>query len=94
MLLAAVLVFVTYKQLFGYGAWGTLWRVVLAFVCALTLMSMLLNVNYGVHLLREQQPEVAKGYFLNVPIALFFLLVILVFSYNISKPRHHSTASA
>ena len=94
LLLAAVLIFVTYKQLFGYGVWGTLWRVVLAFVCALTLMSMLLNVNYGFHLLREQQPEVAKGYFLNVPIALFFLLIILVFSYYISKPRHHSTANA
>ena len=79
------MLFVTYRQLFGYGVWGTLWRLVVAFVCGYTLMSVLLNTNYGIHLLRDHQMDAARGYFLNVPIALAFLLIILGMSYFISK---------
>lgn len=86
-ILGAVLVFITYKQLFGYGIWGTLWRVILAFVCGYTLLSMLLNTNYGFHLLREQQVDEAWKFFFNVPTALAFLVAILSISYFISKPR-------
>lgn len=84
-LLGAVMIFRTYRQLFGYGVWGTLWRVVTAFVCGQTLLSVLLNVNYGIHLLRAHQEDAARGYFLNVPIAFAFLVVILGVSYFISK---------
>ena len=86
-LLSAIMIFVTYKQLFGYGVWGTLWRVIAAFVCAFTMLSILLNVNYGIHLLRMQYTEVAKGYFLNVPLAILILIIILAICYFISKPR-------
>lgn len=86
-ILGAVLVFITYKQLFGYGVWGTMWRVILAFVCGGTLLSMLLNTNYGFHLLREQQVDEAWNFFFNVPTALAFLVAILSISYFISKPR-------
>lgn len=93
-LLGMVLVFLTYRQLFAYGVWGTLWRVVVAFVCAITLWSVMLNTNYGIHLLRIQYTDVAKGYFLNVPIALAFLVFILFISYIISKPRKKKHAKS
>ena len=67
----------------GYG--GTLWRVVTSFVCAFTMLSIFLSVNYGIHLLREQQGDAARGFFLNVPIALAFLVVILAISYFLSR---------
>ena len=86
-LLGAVMVFRTYRQLFGYGVWGTLWRVGLTFVCGYTLLSILLNINYGFHLLREDQVKAARGFFLNVPIAISFLVVLLGICYFISKPR-------
>lgn len=86
-LFGTVLVFATYKQLFGYSVWGTLWRVIMSFVCAITLWSILLDTNYGIHLLRENQLEVAKGFFLNVPIALMIVSVILLFCYFIGKPK-------
>lgn len=86
-LLGAVLVFMTYKQLFGYSVWGTLWRVVMAFVCAITLWSVLLNTNYGIHLLRWGQNDLAKDSFLNIPIAILILCIILWGCYTISKPR-------
>ena len=84
-ILGLVLVFFTYKQLFGYSVWGTLWRVVMAFVCAITLWSVLLNANYGIHLLRVGQNDVALGYFLNLPIAILLVAVILYICYRISK---------
>jgi len=89
LLLGAVMVFATYKQLFGYGVWGTLWRVVTSFVCAFTMLSIFLSVNYGIHLLREQQGDAARGFFLNVPIALAFLVIILAISYFVSRRAQH-----
>ena len=85
--LSAVLVFITYRQLFGYGAWGTLWRVVAAFVCAFMLLSVMLNINYGVYLLRRVELDAARGFFLNVPIVLTALIIVLMACYYISKPR-------
>jgi hypothetical protein len=89
LLLGVVMVFATYKQLFGYGVWGTLWRVVTSFVCAFTMLSIFLSVNYGIHLLREQQGDAARGFFLNVPIALAFLVIILAISYFVSRRAQH-----
>ena len=93
-IIAELLLFFTYKQLFGYGVWGTLWRLVMTFVCAYTLWSVLLNVNYGIHLLRLGQSEAARGYFLNVPIALVLVVIILGACYIISKPRPAKPATA
>ena len=86
-IIAEVLLFFTYKQLFGYGVWGTLWRLTMSFVCGYTLWSILLNANYGVHLTRMGQNDIARGYFLNIPIALLILAIILGISYFISKPK-------
>jgi hypothetical protein len=85
LVLGVVMVFFIYKQLFGYGVWGTIWRVVMAFACGFTLLSVLLNTNYAIHLLRINQEDVAQGYFLNIPIALAFFVIILCVSYFISK---------
>lgn len=93
-LLSTVLIFVTYKQLFGYGLWGTLWRLVMAFVCAFTLLSVMLNINYGIYLLEQGNEETAQGFFLNVPIGLLILVIILVICYFISKPRSPKQAPA
>ena len=93
-IIAELLLFFTYKQLFGYGVWGTLWRLVMTFVCAYTLWSVLLNVNYGIHLMRLGQSEAARGYFLNVPIALVLVVIILGACYIISKPRPAKPATA
>jgi len=85
--LGGVMVFVTYKQLFGYGWWGTLWRVVTAFVCAFALLSAMLNINYGVYLLEHSEVETARRFFLNVPIVLTFMTLILTACYRISKKQ-------
>ncbi|MBO4804236.1 MAG: hypothetical protein J5503_06780, partial [Muribaculaceae bacterium] len=81
-----VLLFFTYKQLFGYGVWGTIWRLVMSFVCGYTSWSILLNVNYGIHLLKTHQHDAAMSTLMNIPIALLLLVVILCICYLISKP--------
>lgn len=90
-LFGAVWVFVTYKQLFGYNVWGTMWRTVMTFICGYTLLSILLSVNYGIHLLRNKQDEDATGFFLNVPIALLILFFFLLLCYIISHPKSKKT---
>ncbi len=85
--LSVVLIFVTYKQLFGYGLWGTLWRVVLAFICAFTLLSAMFNINYGAYLLENGQLDAARDFFLNAPVALAIMMAILTVCYFISRPR-------
>ena len=98
VLFGAVMVFMTYRQLFGYSVWGTLWRVIAAFVCAFTLLSALLNTNYAIHLLREQQGDMARVFFLNIPIVLVVLIIILGICYTISRmdwrKRTRRTAAA
>lgn len=84
------MIFMTYKQLFGYGIWGTLWRIVVAFICAFTLLSILLNVNYGVHMLQIGRIADAHGLFIYIPAAILTLIFLLVFSYFISKSRSGS----
>ena len=87
-LIAAVLIICTYKQLFGYGLWGTLWRVVVAFVCAFISLSIVLNINYGFHLIHSGYSDAASGVFFFLPIALVFLMVILLVCYAVcSKSR-------
>ena len=87
VILSVVMIFATYKQLFGYGWWGTLWRVVTAFVCAYSLLSALLNINYGAYLLENGQPAAARSFFLNAPIVLALLVLILTACYRISKKQ-------
>ena len=80
-----IMVFLTYKQLFGYNTWGTLWRVVTAFACAFILLSILLSGNYAIHLLREMNSEEARRYFLNIPIGISILVIVLWLSHSIGK---------
>ena len=87
MIIAVAMVFMTYKQLFGYGIWGTIWRVVLSFVCAFTLLSIFLNINYGFHLLHEDRIADANGLFIYIPAAILGFTFLLALSYFISKPR-------
>ena len=48
---AVILLFyyiITYKQLFGYGLWGTIWRVAIIFWCVMLIMTSLMNIVFEV----------------------------------------------
>ena len=79
---------ITYRQLFGYGIWGTAWRVVASFACALLLLLFLLFIDYSIHLLRAGTFDVAMGIlFIFIPLCVILFVAILWISYRISKPR-------
>jgi hypothetical protein len=54
-------------------------------VCAFILLSILLNINYGVHLLQAEYNDLATDFFLNAPIEIGVLIIILWICYYISK---------
>ena len=54
--------YVVYKQLFGYGVWGTLWRVVLALVCAHLLALLMLGIDFSIHMVKSGDSNFAQGF--------------------------------
>jgi hypothetical protein len=85
--LTAILLYFTYKQLFGYGTWGTIWRLIAAFTAALVLASIMLWLDFCIHLFEVGQTVKAKGFVLFEVLSIIAFIAILWISYLISKPR-------
>ena len=60
--LGNVWLFCAYKQIFGYGLWGTLWRLVLALVCAHLLALIMLGIDFSIHMLQAGESNFASGF--------------------------------
>ncbi len=71
--LSLVLIYFTYKQLFGYDSWGTLWRLIASFTAAILLATIMLWVDYCIHLYEAGMLGSAMD------VILFELLTIGVF---------------
>ena len=56
--------FVGYKQLFGYGYWGTLWRQVLVFICVDFFFLLLVKITYPEMMDTIVEALDTSGYFL------------------------------
>ncbi len=60
--LGNVWTYVAYKQLFGYGWWGALWRVVLALVCAHLLALLMLGIDFSIHMIQSGDSNFVDGF--------------------------------
>lgn len=60
--LGNVWTYAVYKQLFGYGVWETLWRVVLALVCAHLLALLFLGIDFIYHLIQTGDYNYVDGF--------------------------------
>ncbi len=85
--LGGILLYFTYKQLFGYGIWGTLWRLIATLTAGVLLASIMLWADFCIHLFNAGQSETAQGFILFDVITLIVFIIILWVSYRISKPR-------
>jgi hypothetical protein len=85
--LGFLLLFFTYKQLFGYGIWGTLWRLMAALVCALLIASFMLWLDFAIHLFLAGEPGPATGFVVFELISIIAFLAILWICYRISRPH-------
>ena len=60
--LGNVWTYVVYKQLFGYGWWGTLWRVALALVSAHLLALLMLGIDFSIHMIQTGDSNFVDGF--------------------------------
>ena len=59
--LGNVWLYFAYKQLFGYGWWGTLWRLALALVCAHLLALLMLGIDFSIHMIQTGDYNFVNG---------------------------------
>ena len=59
--IANLWLFVAYRQLFGYGLWGTLWRLVLALVCAHLMALIFLGIDFSIHMIQTGEFNFISG---------------------------------
>ena len=85
--LGALFLYVIYRQLFGYGIWGTLWRVVAVLVCGLLMASFLFWLDFAIHLFMAGDTDTAMGFVLFDVATIVAFFLILWGSYRIGKPR-------
>ena len=62
-----------YKQLFGYGWWGTLWRLALAMVCAHLLALLMLGIDFSIHMIQAGESNLLGGFELFVKLLIRML---------------------
>ena len=60
--LGNVWLYCAYKQLFGYGWWGTLWRLALALACAHLLALLLLGIDFSIHMIQADGYNFITGF--------------------------------
>lgn len=60
--MGAVWLYCAYRQLFGYGWWGTLWRLVLALACAILLALFMLGVDFSIHMIQAGDYNFVTGF--------------------------------
>lgn len=51
LLLVPIYYFYSYHQLFGYGIWGTTWRLILCFVIAIISLILFIAIGYRIYML-------------------------------------------
>lgn len=85
--LSTLFLFFAYKQLFGYGIWGTLWRLIATFTAGFLLASIMLWLDYCIHLYNAGQSNTATEFIIFELLSVIAFIAILWISYLISKPR-------
>ncbi|MBQ9556401.1 MAG: DUF3667 domain-containing protein [Muribaculaceae bacterium] len=83
--LGGSIVFFLYKQLFGYGVWGTLWRVVIGFTSAFAIFYILLGVDRIIYLTSVHHMAKANQVMIQEVIVILGVITALSASYFISK---------
>ena len=82
-----LLLYFTYKQLFGYDVLGTLWRLVATVISGILLASIMLWLDFSIHLFIVGQTDTAAGFIIFEIISIIAFVLILWVSYRIGKPR-------
>ena len=74
---------ITYKQVFGYGIWGTLWRVLIVFGVIVYAIESLMSLLFGVLPSPSEQSVLGSNKYLFASIQLGYGLVLLALGWLI-----------
>lgn len=85
--LGVLQLYFTYRQLFGYSIWGTVWRLVATVTAGFILASIMLWLDFCIHLFKTGEKGTATGFVLFEVISIIAFIAVLWISYRISKPR-------
>ena len=86
-----IYMYITYYQLFGYSWWGTLWRMAVLFLLAVTAMILsvvilsTIYVNDGIH----DMIDALESILIVLPVAALLTAIILYVTHRINKRTYH-----
>ena len=83
--LGALLLFFTYKQIFGYNIWGTMWRMFATLTSAILLAMTMLWLDYCIHLYNAGLLNTAMDVIFFERITIVVFIAVLWISYRIGK---------
>ena len=84
---------ITYKQLFGYGIWGTLWRVLIVFGVIVYAIDSLMSLLFGVSPSQSEQSLLGNNKYLFASIQLGYGLVLLALGWLIDLVARKTNAN-
>ena len=76
-ILGVVLVLTTYRQLFGYSIWGTIWRSIVATICAGLISLIVIFSDFMVHNIIERRRDEIYGSMILIGFSLILVSIIL-----------------
>ena len=79
-LMIPVYFYFTYRQLFGYGVWGTIWRLGVCFIEGLFLLSLPI-----VFIILAHEDNATIRIFIAIAILLFFIVLMFLPTYFINR---------
>ena len=77
--------YIAYRQLFGYGPWGTLWRLLLCSIAGIGFLTVIVAIIYTAIYTATNHPELLPRNILRLTIVLLIVAAFLALGYFISK---------
>ena len=88
LVLCEIYTYITYRQLFGYGWWSTLWRlvvVVLAQVAVMLIAAIIVIYFYGYDEESRVDPDMIKALLFILAVTVVFVAVMLSVTHLVNK---------
>ena len=84
-----IYMYITYRQLFGYGWWGTLWR--FAVILLLAVITMIVAVAIiGIYYDNKDRSDALQAILIVSAIAFVLTAIMLFVTHRINKRTYHN----
>jgi len=94
LVLWTVYMYITYRQLFGYGWWGTLWRFIVVLMSQLAIILtfvMVMIYNFIYDSAEKSDGDMFSVFMFFLGVTIVSMAVILYVTHRINKRTHHTS---